>query len=100
MSQFREGSFGRFVNHEDGMPVYSRADTRPDFRGGVASGGVDAAEVDATCSVLMGQSKTVEQCRTRKLEKYRIPHVIKYALFPLLLLIPVFCGLRSAGDGL
>ena len=38
MSQFREGSFGRLLNHDGGMPVYSRADLIPDFccgRGGV-----------------------------------------------------------------
>lgn len=35
MSQFREGSFGRFESHEEGIPVYWRTVRMPDFGGEV-----------------------------------------------------------------
>jgi hypothetical protein len=38
MSQFREGSFGRLLNHEVGIPVNSRAARMPDLRGGFMGG--------------------------------------------------------------
>lgn len=45
ISQFREGSFGRFSSHEGGIPVYSRADRRPEFCFGMGGrGGVEEDE--------------------------------------------------------
>jgi hypothetical protein len=34
MSQFREGSLGRFESQEAGIPVYLRAARNPEFEGG------------------------------------------------------------------
>jgi hypothetical protein len=44
ISQFREGSLGRFVNHVLGKPVYLRADCTPFGLAGVGGGWAEGCE--------------------------------------------------------